>query len=247
MKHIYLLLTFSISLLLFSCDDYEQTKPSPTEIIFRKPGIAEFRLIQVSTGKQPEFKSDTLKLIIRNLSNNQIKDVKYSIRGFENGKKEYQYFNFWQEEIVGQTIELYKDTMIQLNPGFESIIGYENMEIDLISCKVEDEEKIHTYSGSYYGAYAVTRDSAFVSQGEHFSWIDYKGSITSYYDRQNFPWKSFKGQFINDSLLYGEIFLTDTIININANMVDSTGQFQLEYEFSIETGQTYKLSMNLIK
>lgn len=247
MKHIYLLLAISIALLLFSCDEYEQPKPDPTHVVFRNPGIVEFMVEQFSNGIQPKLTTDTLTLRISNLSNNQLMAVKYSIRGFENEKKEYQYFNYWQEGAIERTIEILDETIVQLSTGFSEIVSHENMEIDLISCEVGDDEKIHTYSGNYYGAFTVLKDSALISQGEHYSWIDYKGSITSYYDRQNFPWKSLKGQFINDSLLYGEIILTDTIININADVVDSTGQFQLNYEFNIGANQTYQFSMNLIK
>jgi len=248
MKQFYFPIGVILLIMAFSCDKYEKAKPDPVELTFSKPGIVEFKIQQTSKGQKPNFIIDTIQMIIINQSNFDLSNVKYAIRGFDENKKEYANFSYWQEQSYALKIEPYKESDFQqLSKSFDDIISYDNLEVDLISCIIGNREVAHKYSGSYGGNYAVYKDSAYQAFGAHYSWIDYNGMITSYFDRGDSPWISFQGQIVNDTVAYGDIQIPDETVNTSSPIIDSLGAIYFNFRFINETDENYLFNLSLIK
>lgn len=247
MKHSLPILFIIILFFAFSCDTYDHPEPEPVEVIIVKPGVVQFTIQQWSKGKEPRLIVDSMFLKIVNQSDKTIQAVEYSLRGFKNNLKEYQNFDYWFEGSFTDPILINDAGFQRLSNSFKTLIDADNFEVDLISYKSGNNLIEHQYSGSYKGTYTVMRDSVFLTYGQHYSWIDYNGSITSYFDRQNFPWKSLRGQIVNDSSLYGKLFVGDTTINIVSSYYDKMESLFVSFDFKTDTLHTYQMSMTLNK
>lgn len=248
MKSIYFLFVGILLVLASSCDKYEKKRPEPVELSFSNPGIVEFKIRQMSTGERPDLKIDTMQIEIINQSNSNLGNINYVIRGFNEDKKEFAFFSYWQEQTYPQSIEPFSEDKIQqLSKSFDNIISYENLELDLMSYTIGNKSIAHKYSGSYKGNYSAYKDTVFQTFGAHYSWISYNGKITAYFDRGDFPWISFSGQIVNDSIVYGDIQMTDKKVNTSSPVADSLGSINFRFEFSTETNETYFLSLSLVK
>ena len=248
MKQFYLLTGVILLTMTFSCDKYEKESPEPVELSFTNPGIVEFKVQQMSTGQKPNLEIDTMRVSIINQSNSDLLNVAYVIRGFNENKKEFAYFSYWQDRFYNKLMKSYAgDYSEEISKNFNNIISYDNMEVDLISYKTGNRTIKHKYSDSYKGNYAVYRDTVFQAFGAQYSWIAYNGKVTTYFDRGDFPWISFRGQIVNDTIVYGDIQMIDKKVSVSSPVNDSLGFLYFSFEFKSDFNEPYYLNLSLVK
>lgn len=248
MKQTLPIILFVISVLFYSCEKYEKPLPEPVTATFTEPGVLQFTVKQWSWGSEPQLHVDSMYLKIKNQSVFTTRSIRYSIRGFKNGIKEYQNLDFWMEDTYVKSIRTFDTTSYKINNSYASMASSENMEIDLISFKRDNQEIKNEYSGMYDGTFIVLKDSSFYTHGQQFSWIDYKGKLTSYFDRGENSWRVLNGYMTEDSLFYGQIKLGDTSFNVKSKLTTNYSEaLILNFDFAPDTLHTYQFTIKLNK
>jgi hypothetical protein len=236
-----------------ACDKHRDEWPGPTIQSISEPGIVRFDIKQTSQGKDDDFQTERLYLLLTNQGQSDINNIRFSVRGYGELPKSLEHLIYWEEEVFERSIAPHETDSIELHPGYHKPVPDEKMEIDMISYMQDGEEVMADYSGSYTGHYVIIEDNkeSIQKEGRQMTWVDFEGNITVIFDRDELPWCTYRGRILPSGKMYGAMTTTTSKVSLEGWMSNppNSDNYKLHFDFEYETDtiHNYHFSLTLNK